>query len=105
MATTATVKVTKTDGSVMNWNVTDEQCDKVIKLLLAKPRQPSSSNNGKRRGPKAKVPIEGELLNTALWMRADGMSREAIARELKVPSRTLGRAFDRWDSNQEVDIE
>jgi hypothetical protein len=83
----------------MDWKVSDEKADTIIKLLVKQPRGYSRENsaNWKRRGPKPKLPVTGEIFHSALKMRADGMGKEAIARELKISSRTLGRAFDRHD--------
>lgn len=96
----AIVEVVKSDGSKMAWKVDDDKADKVIKILVTPPRKPYSRENAanwQKRGPKFKYPIEGEVLEKAIAMRADGIGKEEIARELKVSSRSLGRVFERLD--------
>lgn len=99
MSGKATVQVTKSDGSQMAWKVDDDKADSVIKILVThrKPYSRENAANWNKRGPKFKYPITDELFKTALAMREDGMGKEAIARELKISSRSLGRAFDRHD--------
>ncbi len=101
--TLASVQINKTDGSTVRWLITDERADELVKIIVKQPtpRRHYSRENAstwKRRGPKPKIPVEGDLLDRAIKLRAEGMGKEAIARELKVPARTLGRAFDRYDS-------
>lgn len=94
----ARVQVTKTDGSVLDWKVSDDKADGVISLLFKREYSRENAANWKRRGPKPKTAPDDAVFQTALRMRAEGMGKEEIARELKVSSRTLGRNFDRYDA-------
>lgn len=99
----ATVQVIKSDGSQMSWKVDDEKADSVIKILVTnrKPYSRDNSSNWGKRGPKYKYPISDDIFKIALDMRSRGIGKESIARELKISSRSLGRAFDKHDQGMD----